>query len=45
VISINHQRVTVAGETIAAAMLSDFLAAVVIGYATLRVIGEWTIRI
>jgi hypothetical protein len=35
--------VTVAEETVTAAMLGGFLAATVLGYATLRAIGEWTV--
>ena len=34
--------VTVAEETVTAAMLGGFLVATVVGYAMLRVIGEWT---
>ena len=35
--------VTVAEETVVAAMLGGFLAATVLGYAALRAIGEWTV--
>ena len=36
------ETVTVAEETVVATMLGGFLVATVIGYAVLRVIGDWT---
>lgn len=39
----SRNSVTAAEETVVAAMLGGFLAATVTGYATLRVIGEWTV--